>query len=195
MAIPAHTHGAPGHPPLKWVFFAALKCYPPPKDQAPLPLPTATPRTPPQPDPLQGKPRHSRERRIFQGHAQGLRQGRFRERERHHHRGAGEGEVSPRQKSGCCYGAGLWEGGIPSNPSHPSLPHPPGNLNPGFSRASSPGATSYKKSSSLPSPAPQTTATNNHNIIKVASSQPSLGAGVADKGAPGEGAPRGRTQG
>lgn len=93
-------------------------------------------------------------------------------------RGAGEGEVSPWQKLGCCYGAGPWEGGIPSNPSHPSLPHPPGNLNLGFSRGASTGAPGHKTSSSLTSLVPQTAGTNNNNnIIKVASTQPSLGAG------------------
>ena len=166
--------------------FAALKRYPR-KDRTASPLPTATPtwppQTPAQPGPLQGKPRHRGEGRIFQGHAQGLRQGRLQERERHHRRASRQGELlgkaksPPWQRLGCCCGAAPWEGGIPSNPSHPSLPHPPGNLNPGFSRAASTGATGYKKSSSLPSLAPWTTGTNKNNIIKVASTQPSLGAG------------------
>lgn len=91
----------------------------------------------------------------------------------------GEGEGSPRQGLGCYDGAEPWEGGIPSNPSHPSLPRPPGNLNPGFSRAASTGVSGYQKR--LRSPVPQTTATEiivTTMSLKSCQLKPSLGSGV-----------------
>lgn len=143
--------------------------------------------------PLQGKVRHGGEERIFQGHAQGLSQGRIGEREMNHSepRGAERSrEGSPGQGLGCYDGAEPWEGGIPSNPSHPNLPHPPGNLNPGFSRAASTGVTGYKKQ--LRSPVPQTTATEIiMTIMSLKSRQLSQvwEAGCTGRGAPGEGGP------
>lgn len=183
------------------IFTALKRC--PPKDPTPSPLRTVTPTfSPPDPRsawPFAGKTEariggtdFPRSRTRFEtGPDRGA--GETSPPSLGAGRGAGEGKVSPRQRLGCCYGAGPWEGGIPSNPSHPSLPHPPGNLNPSFSRAASTGETGYKKSSSLPNPALQTTGTNkNNNIIKVASTQPSLGAGFGwQRGPRSGGAPGG----
>lgn len=111
--------------------FAALKHYPP-KDWTPSPLPTVTPawppQTPTQPGPLQGKPGHGGKGQIFQGHAQGLRQGRLGEREKHHHPSWKQGEEPGKVKSphGRSWGAAMGQG--PGKEGSPPIPPTPASL-------------------------------------------------------------------
>lgn len=76
------------------------------------------------------QPRHRGEGPIFQGHAEGLRQGRIQGGTDIPAVASVRAEELNGQSWGAAMGQSGGEGGLPSNPSHLILLRPPGNLNP-----------------------------------------------------------------